>query len=118
MLNGVQMQPEQVLTPAGKIAPETVLAESNADRRRELIRKVGIERMLAKIPHQTLDKRGDYELLDICLSEQVSHARYLKMLNPSVGAWHVEGVDPECKTITEALNWRNNNWHETPEILT
>jgi len=117
-LNGILMDPEQVLTPAEKILPESVLRENNADRRRELIRKVGIERMLSKLPHNSLDKRGTYELLSIRLSEEVPDARYLRMINPSVGVFHLEGVDPSCKTVTESLNWRNSNWHETAEILT
>ena len=36
----------------------------------------------------------------------------------AVGCFHLEGVDPSCKTITESLNWRNGNWHETAEVLT
>lgn len=117
-LNGIAMEPEQVLTPAEHIEPDSVLKETNADRRRELIRKVGIERMLAKLPHKSLDRRENYELLSIRLSNEVSDARYLRMVNPSVGCFHLEGVEPSCKTITEALNWRNSNWHETAEVLT
>ena len=117
-LNGVIMEPEQVLTPSEQLMPETVLAESNADRRRELIRKVGIERMLAKLPHKSLDKRGKYKLLSIRLSDEVTDARYLRMVNPSIGVFHLEGVAPECRTVTESLNWRNSQWHENAEILT
>jgi hypothetical protein len=117
-LNGIPMKPEHVLTPAEKISPESVLAEPNADCRRELLRKVGIERMLAKLPHKSMDKRGNYELLSVRLSDEVRDARFLRMLNPSVSCWHLEGVDPSCKTITESLNWRNQNWHEDAEILT
>ena len=117
-LNGISMKPDQVLTPAERITPESVLQEDNIDRRRELIRKVGIERMLAQLPHKLIEKRGDYELLSIHLSEQVTDARYLRMLNQSIGVWHLEGVDPSCKTVTESLNWRNSNWHENAEILT
>ncbi len=32
---------------------------------------------------------------------------YLKMLNPSIGVWHVEGVAPAVRTVQEALNFRN-----------
>ena len=117
-LNGVTMMPYQVLTPAEKISAETVLQEPNVDRRRELIRKVGIERMLSKLPHKSLEQRGTYELLSIRLSDEIPDARYLRMVNPSVGVFHLEAVDPSCNTITESLNWRNSNWHETAEILT
>jgi len=117
-LNGIAMEPEQVLTPAEKIEPDSVLKEPNADRRRELLRKVGIERMLAKLPHKSLDKRGNYELLSIKLSDEVRDARYLRMINPSIQTFHLEGVDPSCKTITESLNWRNQGWHVDAEVLT
>jgi hypothetical protein len=95
-----------------------VLAEQHADVRRELIRMVGVERMLAKLPHKRLDKCGDYELFSINLGNGVTDARYLKMSNPSVSAWHIEGVSPECDTIEKSLNWRNNNWHVNADILT
>jgi hypothetical protein len=117
-LNGIRMKPEHVLTTAEMLSPETVLAETNADIRRELIRKVGVERMLAKLPHKVLEKRGNYELLSIRLSDEVRDARYLKMINPSVGCFHVEGVAPECKTVNESLNWRNSQWFENAEALT
>ncbi len=117
-LNGIRMLPEQVLTPAEKMLPEDVLREQNVDRRRELIRKVGIERMLAKLSYKSLEKRDCYELLSIQLSDELTDARYLRMVNPSVGTFHLEGVDPSCKTITESLNWRNKRWFENAEILT
>ena len=117
-LNGVRMPADYVETPAEKMSPDTVLREKNADVRRELLRKVGIERMLAKLPHKSMDRRGNYELLSVRLSDQVPDARYLRMLNPSIGVWHLEGVDPECKTVGESLNWRNQQWHDDAEVLT
>jgi hypothetical protein len=120
-LHGVQMKPEYVLTPAEQIDPKTVLAEQNVDVRRELIRKVGVERMLSHLPHKKLDTLGNYELYSVRLSETVRDARYLKMLNPSIGCWHLEGVEGD--TCQEALNWRaqrlkklSGNW--TPSQLT
>jgi hypothetical protein len=32
---------------------------------------------------------------------------HLKMKNPSMDLWHIEGVHPDCKTVKEALAWRN-----------
>jgi len=114
------MKPEHVLTAAEKIEPKTVLAEANADVRRELIRKVGIERMLAQLPHKVLHKRGNYELLSVDLPQIANDIRYLKMLNPSVGCWHLEGCDPACQTVEQAINWRAGNIDEPwePEVLT
>jgi len=117
-LNGVRMKAEHILTPAKDLPPKTILAETNADIRRELIRKVGVERMLVALPHKRMEKRGDYELLSVELSGDLKDARYLKMLNPSIGTWHLEGVAPECDTVEKSLNWRNQNFHTNAEILT
>lgn len=117
-LHGIRMKREYVETSAENITPETVLSETNADIRRELLRKVGIERMLSRLSHRSIHKRGTYEVLSVRLSEQVTDARYLRMENPSVGCWHLEGIPPECDTVEKALSWRNHSWHENAEILT
>jgi hypothetical protein len=74
--------------------------------------------MLSKLPHKSLDKRGDYELLSVTLSPQLKDARYLKMVNPSVGVYHMEGEPPEIDTVEKALNRRNKQWFTDAEILT
>ncbi len=117
-LNGIRMKPDYVLTPAEKINPADVLKEANADQRRELIRKVGIDRMLAVLPNKRMEKRGDYELLSVDLGNGVTDARFLKMVNPSVGCFHLEGVEPGISTVEQALNWRNGQWHQHAEVLT
>ena len=118
MLNGVRMREEQVIAPAEKITVEEVVKENNTEVRRELIRKIGIERFIQKAGAKVLDKKGNYELLSIRLSDEVPDARYLKMLNPSVGIWHVEGV--EGNTVEQAINWRAGNIKEKwePAVLT
>jgi len=104
-LHGVRMQKEYVETPAEKIDPVVVVKEENAEVRRELVRKIGIERLCQKIGHKVLDKGGDYELLRLNIPD--IEAVYLKMRNPSIGVWHLEGVHPNIKTINEALAWRD-----------
>ena len=108
-LNGITMEEWQVMTPAEQIDPLKVINEINVERRRELIRKIGIERFIVKIGAKVLDKNGDYELLQLLRSpfEQFPEAKFLKMKNPSVpGVWHVEGVHPSVKTVEQAINWR------------
>jgi len=119
-LNGIPVKDWHSLTPSSKIDPKKVLAEENADIRRELIRKVGIERMLSVLPHKVLNTVGDYQLLSVNLGNGVADARYLKMLNPSIGIWHLEGVHPDCGTVQHAINWRAGNINEDwkPEVLT
>jgi len=115
-LNGVRVTRELVETPAEKLDPQLVVKETNAEVRREIVRKIGVERLVQKLGAKTLDKKGSYELLNIDLGEN-RFRPYLKMLNPSVGTYHIEGVAPECRTIEQALNWRNQTT-ETPEVLT
>ena len=117
-LNGVIMTKDYVMTSAHEISSETILKEPNAEVRRELIRKVGIEKMLTSLPHKLLEKRGNYELYSLNLSDEVKDAKYLKMTNPSIGVFHLEGVAPEIFTIDAALNWRNQNMFTDAEVLT
>jgi hypothetical protein len=106
-LNGIRIGKEYVTTPAERLDCRAILTEPNADIRRELIRKVGIERMVSVLPTKKLDKLGDYVLLSIDLGGGATDARFLKMLNPSIGVWHLEGVPQECDTVEKSLNWRN-----------
>jgi len=119
-LNGVRMMREHVMTPAEKLDPKKVLAESNVEVRRELIRKIGMERFMDVCPHKRLNLQGNYELFSIELTPELKDTRWLKMLNPSIGVWHVEAVAPECSTVQQAINWRagqkETNWE--PETLT
>ena len=117
-LNGVIMTKDYVMTSAHEISSETILKEPNAEVRLELIRKVGIEKMLTSLPHKLLEKRGNYELYSLNLSDEVKDAKYLKMTNPSIGVFHLEGVAPEIFTIDAALNWRNQNMFTDAEVLT
>lgn len=117
-LNGVVMTKEYVMTPASEISGQTITKETNVEVRRELLRKVGIERVMESLPHKLLDTRGNYELYSIELSDTIKDAKYLKMLNPSVNCWHLEGVGPDINTIDDALKWRNNNLFINAEILT
>jgi hypothetical protein len=120
-LNGVRMKPEHVTTPAEKLDATQILKESNVDIRRELIRKVGVEMMLSHLPHKVLDKRGDYEVLRIDFPGLAQDTRFLKMKNPSIGVFHLEGVERSCATVEQAINWRASQLNVSdwkPEIVT
>lgn len=117
-LNGVVMKKEYVMTPASQIDPQDILKETNVEIRRELLRKVGIERIMDSLPHTLIEKRDNYELYSIDLSNDLKNCKYLKMVNPSIGCFHLEGLDPTIRTIEEALKWRNQNLFVDAEILT
>ena len=107
-----------VTTPSDQLTPKQVLGVENAEHRRELIRKVGVERLLKDLPHKILDQQGTmYQLLSIQFSEDLPDARVLKMRNPSIGVWHLERVENDIKTVKQALHWRNQDEEKT-EVLT
>ena len=56
-LNGVVMDKKYIMTPAEYISAEMVMAETNVECRRELIRKIGLERLMSLMPHRLMDKR-------------------------------------------------------------
>jgi len=117
-LNGVRVPKEFVTTPASSMNPEIILKEKNAQVRRELVRKITIERLYQSIPCQILDKLGDYELINIKIDNN-NLRPYLKMKNPSTGDIHIEGIHPQVRTVKEALAWRNElEIYVEPEILT
>lgn len=89
-----------------KFGDELALTEPNTEIRREIVRKVGLERFVQAAGARVMDKLGNYELISVRLSEEAPDCRYLKMLNPSIGVWHVEGVGPDCRTVREALHFR------------
>jgi hypothetical protein len=107
------------MTPPDELTPEDVLKEANVDRRRELIRKIGVLRLINQ--GKVIDALGDYKLVDMAaIFDRIDYAPHLLMKNPSLNdTWHMEGVDPQCRTVQEALNWRAGNMkvNWSPELL-
>jgi hypothetical protein len=104
------------MTPESKLDLKFFQEEKNVEVRAQFIRKYGIERM--KAHGKSIEKNDVYELIDMApIFTRVQYAPYLFMINPSTGTIHAEGVHPDCKTIQQALNWRNKTT-ETPTVLT
>lgn len=115
-LNGVWVDEKLVMTPSEKLDPAIVLKEKNAEVRREIVRKIGIERVMMKLGAEIIDKQGEYELVLLDLQDGRKR-EYLKMKNPSIGVTHIEGVKPGIKTVKKALAWRNGI-DTPPSVLT
>lgn len=104
--------------------PELVLEIRNIDARRAAIDAIGIGRLIDSLKAAVLDRKGDYELLQVeSPIEKGAVRRYLKMVNPSVGGFHIEAVPPRTATVQAALNYRagsllkpGENWE--PDRLT
>ena len=125
MSNGIQMKKEYIETPVDKITKEMFLSEENVDVRREISRKLGIDKTIEMLGAETVDTYdskvcGKYELLMIDFNNSGQKRPYLKMTNPSLkGVHHIEGVGVECKTVKDAIMFRNSlTKFIEPEALT
>lgn len=120
MLNGVLVPKKVACLPAKSLKASMITNTRNAEVRREVVRKMGIKRVLKKLKAKTISRQGNYELLLVNVQNRWMQNRlclYLKMTNPSTGTYHIEGVHPNCRTVKEALKWRNGTT-EDPMLLT
>ncbi len=112
-LNGIRI-PKEFGGEVETINPIDVMRIVDVDVRREVMRKVGVTKMLEAMNAKLLDTfsmnvgvtEHVYELYELNLGDGLI-ARALKMKNPSIDAYHVEGVPDEIKTCKEAIAWRN-----------
>ncbi|MBU1172974.1 MAG: hypothetical protein KKD44_25720, partial [Proteobacteria bacterium] len=121
-LHGVRVPQWLAESRDTEINPNELLKIKNVEQRREFVRKIGLERICYALKSKVIDKSGDYELLLLDIGDNRKRP-YLKMLNPSIGTWHIEGVHPDCITVQQAINYRRfgtveteTNW--SPTILT
>lgn len=123
-LNGIIVTKEIVETPHDKLDAKLILNEKNVEVRREIIRKIGMERICKDLDTKILDKKtydigGYYELISINIGDDRIRP-YLRMTNQSTGSIHIEGVPPEIKTVDNALAWRTyqNGKYQPPYVMT
>jgi hypothetical protein len=134
-LHGVRVPKWLAETPDSQIDPKKLREINNVEVSREFVRKVGIERICAALKAKSLDKKNPtiggvtvpYELLE--LKMQGDLLKYLKMGNPSLpDIIHVERVGDDCKTVMDALAFRNNmhdvevcedgeKWYQQGDVL-
>ena len=112
-LNGILVPKWLVMTDAGKIDPKLALTEKNVDVQREIIRKVGAERMLKACNAKTLDafvdrhtKGGnDYRLMEMSIGDNIRR-KYLYFEHASFpGVWYAQPVHPDLKRAIHARAW-------------
>lgn len=144
-LHGTLVPEELVMTPAEKLNPAKLATYTNAEVRKEFVKKIGVGRLesMGKLIDENkgslrsiatggiVQKKGsgsrysDYKLIDMAKvidSEADSdfYAPYLFMTCISDGERHAEGVHEDCHTVEDALNWRMHNktakWQ--PDVLT
>jgi hypothetical protein len=104
-LRGIQV-PKKVIT--GNHNASYILSYPNATIRSEMMKRYGIDRIVQELQGETLEKRGEYELLQFPLPggrEPNNIMKVLKMRCPSTRAYYALRVHPECQNIHEAINW-------------
>jgi hypothetical protein len=116
-LNGVRVTQEIAETPAGELDPKIIFREKNVEARREIVRKIGNERIFETLNAKVVDTWMEYSLLKLKIdSFDIST---LRMKNPSTGTWHCENVPETCRTVKDALAWRDGEEeYEMPVVLT
>lgn len=94
------------------LTPERILTEPNAEIRRLMLEKVGIENILKKanvaIIHQDKDLGGDRLLIEVTIVNQFRNrqkARYLRCSCPSTARQYLLPVPPNIGTCHNAAAW-------------
>jgi hypothetical protein len=110
-LNGVRMPEEIVMTRAENIDPKIALTETNADVQREIIRKIGAERVLKSCGAKELDNWDDpktgynYRLMDMTIRNNIRR-KYLYFEHASMkGIFYAKPVPPEVNKALHGRAW-------------
>lgn len=116
-LNGVIM-PEWVINqPKENLKAKDILDIKNAEQRMQAMKHKGMGHFFDALEFKVLDKKNGYELL--LVDHQGEMCEYLKMVNPSTGEIHLEGINPGLDTVDKALAWRNGlEYWINPQELT
>ena len=118
MLNGVSVPKYLAITPAGDLDIEFFKKEENADVKAEFVMKYGIDRMVEM--GEVIDsyknynngewwEKSGYTLVDMSpIFRSIDYAPHILCKNQTTNIYHLEGIDPNCKNLQEAMNWREN----------
>ena len=125
-LNGVRVDPWMAETPYEQLDASKIITIKNVVQRREVLRRLGIPRLLQQTQAQIVDEKsimiGDnvrcpYVLLVLNLGSGFERCHYLHFPDATMLRQYgkkemlLEGVPNECDTVEKALNWRNP-WSE------
>ncbi|MCB4791081.1 MAG: hypothetical protein LHV68_04255 [Elusimicrobia bacterium] len=109
-LNDIRVSKEIAETPAEKLNPELILNEQNPDIQREIIRKIGAERVLKKLNAKSLDTWTDpktgknYELLH--LKVNTIDRKYMYYEHASLpGYFYAKPVPPDINKAMHGRAW-------------
>lgn len=109
-LNGIRIPKEyEWIITNDILSMKDVLSIKNTEIRTEAIKKIGIEKAFDSLDKTLLDEAtyeigGTYQLYRVIFGNV--NRIYLRMKCPSKGSIHFEAVHPDCSTVSQALNWR------------
>ncbi len=108
---GVVVPPDVVFRPES-LTPEQILGQRNAELRRVILERVGLDRVLrdakAEVVDRDRDAGGDRRLIVLRLRDRFGQARthcYLHCRCPSTGRDYLLRVPPETRTCRQAAAW-------------
>ena len=118
--------PEWVVTCKAKDMEKrkTAFFRLNVEQRRVILERLGPKAIVRALGAKTIDTQGEYKLLEVDIPFQVGWGtryracKFLQMKNPSMDDYHLEGVDNKCKTVEDAIKWRNHDAETLPLALT
>ena len=108
-----------ITTPRDELNFDHLSRCRNAEHRRIILDFCDLKTLIGRGGNKMtiIDKSDDgmYELVRITHESQPRIA--LSMKNPSVDDTHVEWVPPDCRTVKDALTYRNDNFEYDPVAL-
>jgi len=119
-LNGVKVSKHIVETPAEQLDPKLALDEKNADVQREIIRKIGYERILKSCNAKTIEEwrcpKTDLTYKVQAMKMQNIDRRYLCYEHASMpGIYYAKCMPPEAKTIIQMRAFQTGVFGFNPE---
>lgn len=125
-LNGIRIPKsyQYIITDRQNLTAEKVLSIKNTEIRTEAMKLLGLEQFYASlnktvIEHKVYDNRPglEYDLVKFSLDEGQNYRIYLKGTCPSSGKGFFEAVHPDCKTVDQALAWREEGSIDIPYVM-
>jgi hypothetical protein len=122
----IKVDEKWVETPVDDLDIKEVLSIENVDERAVVLQRIGLHRVTDEaevVDFVTRDEHphGPYELLNLRnvfgLNEDDGPVLYLKMTCPSNDRVHVEGVNSDCESVRDAINWRASHVNWNPHQL-
>jgi hypothetical protein len=115
---------EQIVLHPDTLTAEDIASEANAQVRQVMVARLGIERVCQLFKAKTIHQKTltinaiqhPYEVIEAQVG--VVTFRALKMVNPSVGVYHVEPLMGMPNTVDEALHARKPAWMQRIPVST